>query len=72
MTGTAKKAAPKSAVKTAQAKQAEHQAETKEVAAKKAPSRKEQLAADLPVARSGLYAEQTHDEANPAFKLDTK
>lgn len=62
---------PKSAVKKAQSSQAAKQAETKEAAEKKAPSRKEQLAADRPVARSGLYAEQTHDEANPAFAIDT-
>lgn len=64
-------AEPKSAVKKAQSKQAEKQAATKEAAAEKAPSRKEQLAADFPVARSGLDG-VSHDELNPAFKLDTK
>lgn len=60
--------APKSAVKRAQAKQVKSQAAVKKAVAKRAPTRKELLAADLPVARSGLSS-VTHDELNPAFKL---
>jgi len=61
---------PKSAVKKAQSSQAEKQAETQKAAAKKAPSRKEELAADFPVRRSGLDS-VPHDVLNPAYAIDT-
>lgn len=60
----------KNVVKQAQSKAAEDQAAVKASRAEKAPSRKEELAADHPVARSGLDG-VTHDTLNPAFAVDT-
>lgn len=68
---TKKKAESKSAVKKAQSSQAEKQAESRKKAADGAAERKEALAADLPVARSGLSS-VSQDDLNPAFKLDTE
>lgn len=71
MTDKAPKPEPKSAVKKAQSATAEKQAASKEAAPEKNLTRKEQLAADFPVERSGLGG-ISQDVLNPAFAPDAK